>query len=209
MILQKVLIDEDIRGNFVGIVTDDGANMTGKDQGASIRLKATFPYVSTFKDVSHVLDNALKKGLLAIPSSIKDLITDIISHFTHSTQRSSLLRQILEEMGMKPLEILKLSKTRWLSWRNSTERILELWLGLKKYFTIHGNVTQKAYFAKENELCVRILLLLLRSISDLTEYFQREDLFYNEVLEKLRHNYVMFANIILKKEHKTQEFDVR
>jgi len=66
-------------------------------------------------------------------------------------------------MGIKPLEILKLSKTRWLSWRNSTERIIELWPGLKKYFEEHGNKTQKEFFTEKNELSVRILLLLTHS----------------------------------------------
>jgi len=207
LILKNVLIDEDIRGNLLGIATDDGKNMTGKDLGASSRLKAAFPHIFTFKDISHIFDNALKKGLLAIPTNIKEIITDIISHFTLSTQRSSLLMQTLQEMGMKPLEVLKLSKTRWLSWKNSTERILELWPGLKQYFTAHGNLTQKDYFSDENELCIRILFLLISNISDLTEYFQRDDLFYSEVLEKLKHSYVMLANIILKKEHKTQQFD--
>ena len=163
LILKNVLINEDIKGNFLGIATDDGKNMTGKDLGASTRLKVTCPHISTFKDLSHIFDNALKKGLLALPSECKDLIREIISHFSYSTQKSSLLRNIFEEMGIKPLEILKLSKTRWLSWRNSTERIIELWPGLKKYFEEHGNKTQKEFFTEKNELSVRILLLLTHS----------------------------------------------
>jgi len=159
LILKNVLISEDIRANFLGVATDDGKNMTGKDLGAASRLKTTFPHIFTFKDISHIFDNALKKGLLAIPTNIKNLITDIITHFSHSTQKSSLLMQVLQEMGMKPLEILKLSKTRWLSWGNCIERILELWLGLKQYFTVHGNLTQKEYFREENELSVRVLFL--------------------------------------------------
>ena len=67
--------------------------------------------------------------------------------------------------------------------------------------------TEKESFTEENELSVRVLLLLITNISDLTEYFQRDDLFFSEVLEKLRHSYAMFANILLKKEHKTQEFE--
>jgi len=207
MISDKIFIEDDIKLNFMGIVSDDGSNMTGEEKGVAQRLKDVYTYIITFKDISHGLNNIFKKALKAIPAHVQSMIISISSHFHRSPQRCSILREILIENDMKPLEILQVSATRWLSMRDSIERILELWSGLEIYFSKHGNDTQKKYFLPTNELWLRVLGILISHIVDCNEYFQRDDLLYHEVYEKLKHSFVTIANIILKKEKRNMAFE--
>ena len=207
MLANKVFAKEEVKQNCMGIVTDDGSNMTGVEKGVSARLKEICPHIVEMKDISHSLNNVFKKGLDVIPKDILDIIRNICSHFHRSTQRAALLRQIILENGGRPLEIINMVKTRWLSMRDSLERILELWPFLASYFQIHESSLYKNYFTKYNELFLRILLLLVSNVVDCNQYFQKDDLFYNEVLEKLKHTYVITANLIIKKQLKSMDFN--
>ena len=60
-----------------------------------------------------------------------------------------MLREVLIEEKMKPLEILHIATTRWLSLRDALERILELWDGLKKYFQKMGLKPRKTILQKK------------------------------------------------------------
>ena len=207
MITEDILADEETKSNFVGVVTDDGGNMTGSNIGVSARLKDTFKHIVEMKDISHGLHNVFKKAIEAIDRDIIGIVSGISSHFHYSTQASSLLRQILIKMDIPPLEILHQSMTRFLSMRDCIQRLIDLWSGLEKYFSQHGNKTQKDYFSPENELYIRVLSLLVNNIIDMNEYFQAENLIYNEVWEKIKHGYVTIANIIIKKGERSMEFE--
>ena len=141
---EEVLINEEIVSNFVGIATDNGSNMTGVRKGVASRLKATYKHITTIKDICHTFNNIFTKALKAMPAHILKIVTDICSHFHYSTQRSSLLKEIMTEKNMKHLEILHMSKTRWLSVRNCVERLLDTWPALEDYFNLYGNKTEKS-----------------------------------------------------------------
>ena len=206
-IMTQIFVNDDVKLNLMGIVTDDGPNMTGCDQGVSQRLKDVCKHIVIFKDISHGLNNIFKKALKAIPAKIPGIVKSICTHFHRSIQRTALLKQILIDKNMKSLEILNMTDTRWLSIRDSIERILDLWIGLETYFAKYGSDTQKDYFSAANQLAIKILELLVNNIVDCNEHFQTENLLYNEVFEKMKHSYVVIANIIIKKDRKSMDFD--
>ena len=203
----EILVNEAIRANFVGIVTDDGPNMTGSKMGVAALLKETYTYLVDIKDLSHGLNNVSKKAVEVVDTSVMGIVKGNSSHFHYSTKSTSILRQTLTEIGMKPLEILHLSGTRFLSLRDCLERIIELWPGLENYFKNYGNKTQKTYFSIENELYIRTLSVLVNNIADINEYFQKDSLLYNEVFQKMKHTYITIANIIIKKQERSMEFE--
>ena len=207
MLVSKVLINEDIKLNCMGIVSDDGANMTGVEKGVISRVKEICNHIVAMKDICHLLNNVFRKALEAIPEDILNIIKDISAHFRRSTQRNALLRQEILEKKLNILEILHLSQTRWLSMRDCIDRILELWPALDSYFQKHGMSTHQGYFTSENELFIRVLSILISHIVDLNEFFQKDDLFYNEVYEKLKHAYVTIANLIIKRTSKCMDFE--
>ena len=206
-IMEEILYDDEIRSNFVGIVTDDGGNMTGCNVGISTRLKKVFQHIIDMKDISHGLHNVFKKAYEMINLDIRNIVTGISSHFHSSSKASGLLKETLIAINMEPLEILHQSMTRFLSMRNCIQRLLDLWPGLLNYFSKYGNKTHKSYFTPENEIHLRVLSLLVNNVVDMNEYFQDDDLLYNEVFEKIKHGYVTMANIILKKAKRTMDFD--
>ena len=204
---EQIFTDEKTKLNFVGIASDDGPNMTGTDQGACYRFKQLYKHIVIMTDISHGLNNVFKKALKCIPTEIQDVLKSIVNHFRRSVQRSALLQQTLIENNIKPLEILKWTDTRFLSIRDSVERILELWPGLEIYFNKYGSDNQKQYFNAKNELYVRIISLLTNIVVDCNQFFQKEDLLYNEVFEQLKHFYVVTANIITKKANRSMIFN--
>ena len=52
---QAILIDEDIKNNFMGLATDDGKNMTGTNTDLAKHLKDKYSR-------SHAFNNVLKKS---------------------------------------------------------------------------------------------------------------------------------------------------
>ncbi|RYE38326.1 MAG: hypothetical protein EOP48_27265, partial [Sphingobacteriales bacterium] len=120
-IQEGILKEKEINQNFMGIASDDGKNMTGSNLGLAKRLKDQYTHIANVKDISHAWNNILKKGLKAIPSYLMDIITGISSHFHSSTHRCSVLRLILIEKKIKPLEILHIVKTRWLTLRDALD----------------------------------------------------------------------------------------
>ena len=56
MLTNTVLINEEIKQNCMGIVTDEGSNMTGIEKGVSSRLKEVCNHVVDMKDICHLLN---------------------------------------------------------------------------------------------------------------------------------------------------------
>ena len=207
LIKDNILYEEVLQENLMGIVTDEGRNFSGKNVGVGKRLKDDFKHITNVNDLSHIFNDVLKKALKAFPQSIQDVITDISAHFHYSTQRCAVLREIQKEMNMSPLEILHMTKTRWLTLRNTLDRILELWPCLQSYFDKYGNSGEKTYCSINNEAGLRILSLLVGSICKYNEYFQRDDLYYNQVLEQIKEGFVVFTKAIIKKDN--SEMDLK
>ena len=207
LIKEKILFEEALQLNFIGIVTDEGANLTGKEVGVGKRLQDSFTHIVNFKDLSHLFNNFFKKAIKAFPTTIIDIITEISSYFHHSTQRCSMLKEIQIKLQMKPLEILHMVKTRWLSLRASLDRILEVWPALKEYFEEHGNSAQRNYFTVENETSLRILSLLVNSINQYNEFFQKQDLYYNDILNEIKEAFLIFTRAIIKKDTRNIDFN--
>jgi len=195
-IMDEILISQPIKENFIGIATDDGPNMSGNHKGLSGRLKKTFPYIIAIKDFSHCFNKIYEKALKAYPSEITNIVSDITKHFHYSTQRCSLLRDIQSKMNMKPLEILRMAETRWLTMKFQIERILEIWPALKEYFIEHGSKAEKEYFSADNEASLRTLALLVNSINQYNIFFQNQEIFYNEILDQLKEAFIMFGKYI-------------
>ena len=206
LISEKVICSEAIEQNFIGITTDDAPNMTGKFQGVVNRLRTKYNHITVVKDISHAFNKIFEKALNTIPDSIKNIITQISSHFHYSTQRSALLADIMRKKHKQPLEILHLAKSRWLSMRNALDRILEIWDDLKEYFSIYGTSSEKTIFSEDNEGCLQIFSLLINGINDYNEEFQKDNLFYNEVYDQIKQSFVLTINPILKKQHQNMDF---
>ena len=147
----KVLFDECLGINFMGVCTDEGSNMVGRYKGIGARLKEDYPHIVNMADPSHLYNTVFKKALKSIPKNVLDMINDITSHFSQSTQRTSLLNEIQVEKKLRILKVCDFGKTRWLSLKETINRLLEIWPSLAIYFKEHGTKNQAKYFGGEKK----------------------------------------------------------
>ena len=201
-----ILSDEKIIRNFMGLCTDEGSNMVGPFKGVGARLKTDFPYIVNMKDPSHLYNKIFEKALKAIPTDILTMIDNITSHFNYSSQHGALLREIQEKNNLNKLSVLDFGRTRWLSLRNTVERLLNIWPSLQLYFSEHGTEKQKKFFTLEKECYLKVLYLLSNKLNGFNEYFQTEELYYNEIANKFKEGFVVFCNAVLKNDYQNEDF---
>ena len=206
-IKETILKNERIESNFMGICTDEGPNMVGKDKGIASRLQKEYAYLVNMSDPSHLYNTIFKKALKAIPMKVIDMINDITHQFS-SNQQKALLQEIQIENNLPKLAISDFGKTRWLSLKMTLSRLLETWNALKLYFNRYGTKKQKTYFNPANECYLKVLSVLTNKLSGFNEYFQTEDLFYNEITNKFQEGYVVFCNTILQEPHQSEDFSL-
>jgi len=205
-IKNEILYDEDIRKNLMGIVTDEGTNMVGEEKGISSRLLKEFPHIITIKDFSHLYNLIFKGAIEGFPKEIMEIVPKISKHFKKSAQRRAEFFLIQKEMNLEPLGIIKYTKTRWLSFRNSLKRILDLWDPLKNYFNRNKKKDLEVFNSK-NQLFLKVLLTLTENINHYNEYFQKDHIFYNQIHNKLKESYVVFAEMVLMIEKENPKFE--
>lgn len=117
--------------------------MAGKNKGLCARLEEGYPHIVAMRDISHLFNNVFKKSTKVIPLKIRNIFHDITTHFSQSTHKRALLRQIQFENNFPQLEILKDCPTRFLSMKDSLTRMLTIWPSLEKYFNEYGKSKEK------------------------------------------------------------------
>ena len=206
-LLDKVFIDSKIGENIMGICTDAEPNMVGPAQGMCSRLQQRYPYLIKVKDFSHLFNKVFEKGLKGFPKSVTELVSAISSHFSYSNQRVAVLKEIQRQNNLTEADVTTYVNTRWLSMRDTLQRILDIWPSLRLYFEKHGTKKEKTYCSTFNETFLRTLYLLVNQINGYNEFFQSEDLFYNDVLDKIHEAFVVFFNAIIKRDHINTSFE--
>ncbi|KAL4156142.1 hypothetical protein QTP88_000177 [Uroleucon formosanum] len=84
--------------------------------------------------VAHVIHNSIKCATDCLPFDIECIIVKIYSFFYIYTVREEALKQFCEAAGTEYQKLLGYSKTRWLALMPAIERVLQLYVPLKKYF---------------------------------------------------------------------------
>lgn len=207
--IKKELFDNsyNLGKNLVGICTDGGRNMSGKNKGLSTRLQEDYTHLVYIGDLCHIYDNICEEGLKGFPKHILEFIKGICNYFAHSPQRKSELRDIQVERGAKQtLDPLRYIETRWFSLLHCTDRILELWPDLKVFFK--ANDTR--FYNQINDPEFYLLTLLLQCLLNRLQYYQKifQDpfMFPNRVLEKIRECFTLFCRVLLKESNQDMSF---
>jgi len=205
-IKNEILFAPAIQQNLMGIATDEGKNMIGTEKGVGSRLAREYPHVVHIKDFSHVYNRVCKNAINGFPKEIVEFVGQISRHLKKSAQRRAEFYLIQEKMGLEPLAVLKYTKTRWLSFRNSLTRLLDLWEPLKVYFE---NQKKKEFeaFTLKNELFLKVLLALTENINHYNEVFQKDNIFYNQIWNKIKEGYVLFAEMVINLEKQAPKFE--
>ena len=196
----EILIDKDIQRNLMGTSSDQGSNVSSEGVGLAGRLQSEYPYTIHVSDFSHIYNLIFKEGTTVFPKTILDIISDISSHFSRSPQRRAKFDDIQMKLGLDPLQVLKLSETRWLSMKETLERILRLWDPLQVYY---GEYEPRGLelFTTKNELFLKVLLTLISKVNHYNIRFQATQIYYDEILDLLDESFIVFGTLVVKKEH--------
>lgn len=125
--------------NLVGIGTDNAQSMTGRTNGVYAKLKAKYDLKNLVlvRCVCHSLQLAVSAASKKeLPEGLEFLIKESHNWFANSSIRRKRYAQIYELINNEktPLNIPKMSNTRWLSIERAVNVILKSWLELKLLF---------------------------------------------------------------------------
>lgn len=128
----------DIR-KLMGIGTDNASVMVGINNGVFQILKEEYnlPHLVLNRCVCHSIQLAVSHASQeTIPRNIEFLVREIYNWFCLSPSRQDAYKEIYEtiNVGEKPLKILKMCATRWISIEPAVTRILSQWDELKLHF---------------------------------------------------------------------------
>lgn len=188
----EVLIDKEIEKNIMGVASDQGSNVSSPNVGLAGRLQNEYPYTIHVSDFSHLYHLILKEAVSVFPKDVLNIISDLSSHFSRSPQRRAKFEAVQVKLGLESLQILRLVESRWLSLKETTERILKLWIPLKTYFE-ENKLEEAEIFTKKNELYLTVLLILTSKLNYYNLRFQATHIYYDEIMDLLDESFLVFA----------------
>lgn len=190
------LVDKEISINLVGIVTDQGKNLAGEGEGLAGKLKANFPYAVSVNDLSHLYNLIFKASLNTFPNQIVNMVDSVSAYFNASPQRRAKLEEIQDGLHQKKLNVLHYCDTRWLSYRESLERLIKIWESLDAYFKKYIT-NESENFRIENQFYATVLLRLIDKLNFYNVKFQSANLHYDQIVELMEESFVVFAKLIV------------
>ena len=132
MLESKFLSNEAVMKNLVGVAHDRGSNIIGSEKGLITLLREKNQNFFDLNDPCHSLNLVIKNSLCKLSTDIKTFVIKIHSYFT-SPQRKALLAKIQDENNLATKKLKRYVKTRWLSFGNSLERLVDIWESLQIY----------------------------------------------------------------------------
>lgn len=120
--------------NLIGLAADGAANIMGKINSLTSRLRKDLPDIVIFKCVSHSIHLCSSAAAKTLPQNCEDLIHNVYNFFSHSAKRKFEFKEYQIFCELKPHKMLHPSATRWLSLEKAVDRIKQHWGPLQLYF---------------------------------------------------------------------------
>ena len=218
-----LLEEEPIRNNFIGFCTDGESKMIStnnplsldkesrikitKGAGLANRLMKEVNHLVHIRDLCHLYNLIYEDALEEFPVYIVQFIKQVCAYFNKGLRDNALKETQLENGVKKPLSVLGFKEIRWTSLLTSVERILDLWIHIKKYFEEVDNSLGEKFNDPEYHLYSYLLYLLLHKLIGYNIYFQNPYLLYDEIVAKLKEGFLLFSKMVFKKELQDIEFE--
>jgi len=204
-----------IRNNLIGISTDNRSNMISnrelkvdpKGAGVVNRLYKETPNLIFIRDMCHIYNLRIEKALDGFPCYVIQFIVKLCSYF-NTGNRSVRLKEIQSQDGVtEPLEVRSYCSTRWESLLSCTERILSLWKYIEIYLeetdlSLKNDIKDPEYY-----LYTYLLHVLLHKLISYITTFEKSSLLFDQVYEKIKEGYTIFARMLLKQHYQGWTFE--
>lgn len=196
--------------NLIGLGTDGGSNLCGKNHSLFTLLKTKFELnnLVLVKCICHSLHLCASKASEIFADEIDFLLKETYNWFQNSTLRQSKYKEIFSLINndSKFTKMTKLSGTRWLSRYRAVEKILAQYLELETFFTINANkerchsaqLLSNAYKNKTNKVYLTFLCPILKQIYYLNLYFQSANVDFYKAFEDVITTIWSLAGQIIK-----------
>ncbi|XP_076284710.1 zinc finger protein 862-like [Lasioglossum baleicum] len=158
--------------NIAALSCDNASVMMGSHSSFQSKLLEKNPNVVVMPCVCHSAALAATAACVTIPKECDDLLRGVASFVNGSPKRAAIFRQYREIYDKSPVQVLKLSETRWLARHQCVKRILMIWEDLQGYFLEYAVSEKLATAEKFSSLLSR---------SDIKGYFH----FLDYVLDAL------------------------
>uniref|UniRef100_A0ABD2WDM7 DUF4371 domain-containing protein n=1 Tax=Trichogramma kaykai TaxID=54128 RepID=A0ABD2WDM7_9HYME len=204
---------------MIGIGTDGGSNMCGKDKSLFALLKKTYPKLQLVRCICHALNNASSAAGQAFPDAVDFLCHQIYTWFSNSSVRRSdykltwdTLNECANETNANDnkkdfYNFVKLAATRWLSRYNVVRVILHNYDELEAHFISVCNSKDKSHIARQILVILQdyrtyfyllIVTPILGEINDLNISFQKNNVDLGLAYEDLKNFILFLASKIMK-----------
>lgn len=120
--------------NIIGFGSDGCNTMMGNHNSVKSRFEHDCPGIYIAKCVCHSMAICANEATKMLPRRCEDLAKEIYGFFKNSAKRKAIFLQFQKLFNLKEHKILRLAQTRWLSFHQVINRILEQWEALKVFF---------------------------------------------------------------------------
>lgn len=158
--------------NLIGVGVDNATVNTGVHAGVYELMKKEFdlPNLIMIRCVCHSIQLAISKAVeKKLPSGVEFLVRETYSWFSKSSKRQLSYKKLYDIFSDdNPLQMTRVSDTRWLSISPAVNRILDQWEPLKIHFELSmlSEKCKSAEYLYEhyNDIRNKLFLLYLRPI---------------------------------------------
>lgn len=197
--IKKTLKRFDLRlENLMGIGTDNASVMVGVNNGVYVKLKEELPHLILVRCLCHSLQLAVSAAAKEfLPKNLEFLIRETYDWFSRSSSRQSLYKELYKTIndGQKPLKIVQVCQTRWLSIESAVSRIYTQWLELKTHFSVAkvherchtAELLHSMYANDMNYAYISFLYPILIEINRVNKMFESKDTDHTKLSEELTH----------------------
>jgi hypothetical protein len=194
------------KNNCLGICTDGASNMISTGTASlTSRLLEIMPNLVIIHDFSHVFNLILKDCINQhFPKAYIKIVKNICKKFQNSPKQVSLLKQqMLENQNKFPnrkvLAVKRYIETRWSSFEEALERIVDIKDDLQEFFGESESQEERNYFNQRNILMFELLLFLVKLINTYILAFQKENWDMIEIITTLKECIVIFSSFVYKR----------
>jgi hypothetical protein len=149
-------------------------------------------------DFCHALNITLKHSKRHFPQKYLKIVEEISSHFSYPQSTASFKLFLIESQKNKVLAIKNYVETRWSSFIECLDRILELKEALEIYFMQEGKSNQKQYFNSENLVMLNLFSCLANKIDYFIRYFEKDNRDMMKIVKTIQECSVSFGIFLYK-----------
>jgi len=199
--------DERIENNLIGVVGDGGSEIVKFIK--LLKEKEKLKNIWSLHDLAHCCNLVASYAGSSIPNEIEMLVRNVFNHFSVSAMRTNTLLDLQEELGMKPLRMIRHADTRWLTLEHCLDRLISRWSELKLYFNDHAmsfeDSIKKTLTKQETLVYLKFIRVFVKKVNALNLIMQKDTAQITVIYKRIREIFNNLINHVLNEEYRARD----